>query len=174
MRTMRLITLLVALHATLAALAQPDSLYVTENGTTTAYAVVYTPLEQAESFTRVGRYAMDTSRVAVRLGYKRGKPCGVYRAYYPDGAPLIFAVYGWGTLSGDWTEYAADGRITVKGRYTDGLRDGPWAFRDQGILGHYKKGKKHGKWKYYENGRLVRVERYHDDVLKPGSTFLFR
>ena len=43
MRTMRLITLLVALHATLAALAQPDSLYVTENGTTTAYAVVSTP-----------------------------------------------------------------------------------------------------------------------------------
>ena len=164
----------LALLPCLLAHAQPDTLFVTEHGSTVAYAVAYGPLEQAESFTRVGRYAMDTARVAVRLGYKRGKPCGIYRAYYPDGAPLIFAVYGWGHLAGDWTEYAPDGRITVKGRYSEGLRDGPWAFREQGILGHYRKGRKHGKWKFYENGRLVRVERYRDDVLVPGSRFFLR
>lgn len=169
--TMRIPMTTTALLLLLRVAAQPDTLYVPEHGATAAYAVVYGPQENAESFTRIGRYAMDTTRVAVRLGYKRGKPCGVYRAYYPDGSPLIFAVYGWGHLAGDWTEYGPDGRITVKGRYTDGLRDGPWAFREQGIMGHYRKGRKHGKWKYYENGRLSRLERYRNDVLVPGSRF---
>lgn len=140
--------------------AQPDSLYASEKGGTVAYAVVYPPLKTAESFTHEGRYAMDTSRIAVRIGYKRGKPCGVYRAWYSDGAPMIFAVYGWGYLDGDWTEYAQDGHITVKGKYKQGERDGTWAFRDQNIIGHYKDGKKHGKWKYLENGRVIRFERY--------------
>lgn len=148
--------LIQALHA------QPDSLYIAEKVVTVAYAVTYPPLKTAESFTHEGRYAMDTSRIAVRLGFKRGKPCGVYRAWYPDGAPMIFAVYGWGYLNGDWTEYGQDGRITVKGKYKEGKRDGIWAFREQGIVGHYKDGKKHGKWKYYENGRLVRFERYRN------------
>jgi len=140
--------------------AQPDSLYAPEKVGTVAYAVVYPPLRTAESFTHEGRYAMDTSRIAVRIGYKRGKPCGVYRAWYPDGAPMIFAVYGWGYLHGDWTEYAQDGHIMVKGKYKQGKRDGAWAFRDQNIVGHYKDGKKHGKWKYLDNGRVVRFERY--------------
>ena len=156
----RLHTLLFVLLLARPLLAQPDSLYVQEHGGTVAYAVTYPPLKTTESFTHEGRYAMDTSRIAVRLGYKRGKPCGVYRAWYPDGTPMIFAVYGWGYLEGDWTEYAQNGRITVKGKYKQGKRDGTWAFRDQGIIGHYKDGLKHGKWKYFENGRLVRFERY--------------
>ena len=146
--------------------AQPDSLFVEERGGVVAYAVKYPPLKTDESFTHEGRYVMDTSRVAVRIGYKRGKPCGVYRAWYPDGAPMIFAVYGWGYLHGDWTEYAQNGQITVKGIYKEGKRDGKWAFRAQGILGRYKDGKKHGKWRYFDNGDLVRTEHYrHGELL---------
>jgi antitoxin component YwqK of YwqJK toxin-antitoxin module len=44
-----------------------------------------------------------------------------------------------------------------------------WAFRGEGIVGHYRKGMKHGKWKYYEHGRVVRMEKYRNDQLKPGS-----
>lgn len=153
--------------------AQPDSLFVPENGTTKAYAVVYAPLQNVERFARYGHYAFDTARVAVRLDYKRGKPCGIYRGYYPDGKLLIFAVYGWGWPHGDWAEYDEFGRITVKGQYDEGKRDGLWAFRSEGITGHYKKGKKNGKWKYYENGKLARVEKYHNDVLRKGSGFFF-
>lgn len=156
----RISLLLLVLLVRCALNAQPDSLYIQEHGATVAYGVTYPPLRTTESFTHEGRYAMDTTRVAVRLGFKRGKPCGVYRAWYPDGAPMIFAVYGWGYLEGDWTEYGQDGRITVKGKYKQGKRDGTWAFRDQGIIGHYKDGLKDGKWKYFENGRLVRFERY--------------
>lgn len=155
------------------ALAQPDTLFVSQGGTTQAYAVRYAPLQTAEAFTRTGYYANDTTRIAVKLGYKRGKPCGTYHAYYPDGRPLIFAVYGWGYLHGDWTEYDEFGRITVKGQYRDGKRDGAWAFRAEGIFGHYKDGLKHGKWKYYENGRVVRVEKYHKGQLQQGSQYHF-
>ncbi len=167
-----LLSLIAALTQRIA--AQPDSLYVPEHNGVVAYAVTYAPLQQVEQYVRIGRFVQDTSRIAVRLYYKHGKPCGTYRAYYPDGRPLIFAVYGWGRLEGDWTEYAPDGRITVKGQYSDGLRDGTWAFREQGIVGHYSDGKKNGKWKYYENDRLVRVERYRKDVLLTGSRFLFK
>ncbi|MBS1583181.1 MAG: hypothetical protein JST66_13365 [Bacteroidetes bacterium] len=153
--------------------AQPDSLYITENGAVTAYAVTYAPLQNVERYARYGHYAFDTTRVAVRLDYKRGKPCGIYRAYYPDGRPLIFAVYGWGWLHGDWAEYDPFGSITVKGKYREGKRDGTWAFRSEGIVGHYKDGKKHGKWKYYENGRVSRVEKYRNDKLQTGSRFFF-
>lgn len=155
------------------AAAQPDTLYVPSGDTVYHFAVVYEPLRTAEQFKRIGHYAHDTARVAVELGYKHGKPSGVYRAFYPNGTPLIFAVYGFGSLHGDWTEYDEFGRVTVKGQYRDGLRDGPWAFRTQGILGHYKKGLRHGKWKYFENGRLVRVEKYRDDKLLQGSQYRF-
>jgi antitoxin component YwqK of YwqJK toxin-antitoxin module len=65
------------------------------------------------------------------------------------------------------------GRITVKGQYRNGKRDGTWAFRSEGIVGHYKDGLKHGRWKYYENGQVVRREKYRKDKLRQGSTFLF-
>lgn len=171
---LRVLLLAVLLLTGSTLLAQPDSLFVSENGGIVAYAVTYPPLKPAESFTHEGRYAKDTSRIAVRLGYKRGKPCGVYRAWYPDGAPMIFAVYGWGYLNGDWIEYAQNGEITVKGIYKEGKRDGKWAFRAQGIRGHYKDGKKHGKWKYYENGQLDRMEHYRHGELVGGPRPLLK
>lgn len=154
--------------------AQPDTLLVPSGDTVYRFAVVYEPMQDKEQFKRVGRYAYDTARVAVQLDYKRGKPSGVYRAFFPEGQPLIFAVYGWGSLNGDWTEYDEFGKVTIKGRYASGLRDGIWAFRAQGIVGHYRKGKKDGKWKYYDrNGYLLKTEKYQDDVLITGGTFLF-
>ena len=153
--------------------AQPDSLYITENGTTVAYAVTYAPLQDVERYRLIGKYAFDTSRVAVQLDYKRGKPSGIYRAFYPDGKQLIFAVYGWGSLHGDWSEYDPTGRITVKGQYRMGKRDGTWAFRDQGIVGHYKEGRKNGSWKYFQNGKLVKKEKWRKGEIKKGGTFLF-
>lgn len=155
------------------AFAQPDSLYITTDGHVQAYAVVYGPLQPVERFRRTGHYAFDTARTAVTIDYKRGKPSGIYRAFYPNGKQLLFAVYGWGSLHGDWTEYAPDGRITVKGQYRQGKREGTWAFRDQGIVGHYKDGQQHGRWKYYEDGKLTKREKWRKGELRQGGTFLF-
>ncbi|MBK6775650.1 MAG: hypothetical protein IPG74_07290 [Flavobacteriales bacterium] len=153
--------------------AQPDSLFIPSGDTVYTYAVEYSPELSAALYTRVGKFAHDTTRVAVELRYQRGKPCGVYKAFYPDGKPLIFAVYGWGFLHGDWSEYDEFGRIAIKGQYHNGLREGIWAFRAQGIVGRYKEGKKHGKWKYYRNGRIYKTEKYHEDTLLKGSTYTF-
>ncbi|MCB0764895.1 MAG: hypothetical protein R2815_01020 [Flavobacteriales bacterium] len=168
---MRILPLLAILAQAVPLAAQPDTLYVTTGGSTDAYAIVYDAPTPSEQYKLIGRYAFDTTLVAVKLDMKRGKPSGVYRAFYPSGAPLIFAVYGYGTLHGDWTEYDESGRVTLKGQYRDGLRDGVWSFRNAGILGHYRKGRMHGKWKIFENGKLARVAKYHDGVLRKGSEF---
>jgi antitoxin component YwqK of YwqJK toxin-antitoxin module len=149
--------------------SQPDTLYIPSGDTIYSFAVVYDPVVPAEQYKMTGRFAHDTSKVAVKLDMKRGKPSGVYRAFFPDGRPLIFAVYGWGTLNGDWTEYDEFGRIAIKGRYNDGLRDALWSFRKLKIQGHYKDGKKHGRWKRYENGVVVARSRYRNDVLLKGE-----
>ncbi|MEO8066103.1 MAG: hypothetical protein ABI599_00280 [Flavobacteriales bacterium] len=154
-------------------MAQPDSLFIASGDTVYTYAVQYAPEQSAERYTRIGKFSQDTAAIAVELRYQKGKPCGVYRAYYPDGKPLIFAVYGWGFLHGDWSEYDEFGRIAIKGQYRNGLREGIWAFRTQGIVGRYKEGKKDGKWKYYRNGRIFKIEKYRDDKLLQGSSFKF-
>ena len=166
---MKMLFLAVGLSMALSLAAQPDTLYVPNAGTIQAHAVNYEPIQVAQQYKRIGRFASDSTKVAVQLDYKQGRPFGVYRAYYPDGRPLIFAVYGMKGLHGDWSEYDERGRITVKGQYRDGLRDGVWAFRGDGIVGRYKKGLKHGKWKYYEKGRIVSIESYRKGEIKRGS-----
>ncbi len=154
--------------------AQPDTLWIPVEGTLVQYAVQYPHVRPDPQYKRIGKFVSDTNRIAVELDYKRGTPSGVYRAYYPDGRPLIFAVYGWGSLHGDWTEYDERGQVSLKGQYRQGERDGPWSFRQAGILGHYKNGLKHGKWKYFENGVAVRSEKYRKDKLKRTRTFNIR
>ncbi len=158
--------LALLLNFSVALSAQPDTLWVRTKGILVPYAVSYEPVSAEPASKRIGRFASDTSRVAVEMDYKRGFPSGVYRAYYPDGRPLIFAVYGWKTLHGDWTEYAEDGSVSLKGQYRQGKREGPWSFRQEGIRGHYKDGEKHGKWKYFEDGRPLRSEKYKKGELK--------
>ncbi|HRH70495.1 MAG: hypothetical protein JNL43_06870 [Flavobacteriales bacterium] len=152
-------------------LAQPDTLWVPTNGSTVPYVVSYEPVRNDPQYTRIGKFAFDTSRVAVELDYKRGHPSGVLRAYYPDGRPMIFAVYGWKTLHGDWAEYDEVGAITLKGKYKHGKRNGKWALKKEATIGRYKKGLKHGKWSYSENGRVVRTEKYRKGLLKRTRTF---
>lgn len=169
----RLFTLLSCLLLGAALCAQPDTLFVPSGDTTYAFPLVHGPLMDAEAYVRTSHYAFDTTRVATTLSYRRGKPSGVYRAFYPDGRPLIFAVYGWGSLHGDWTEYDEQGRVSLKGQYRMGVREGTWAFRNQGIVGEYEDGVPHGKWRYYEDGRLARVEKWHKGKLLQGSTYRF-
>ncbi|HQV75196.1 MAG: hypothetical protein KBA60_08405 [Flavobacteriales bacterium] len=153
------------------AIAQPDTLWVPDQDGVEPYAVHYAPVRMDPQYKRIGHFAFDTTKVAVELDYKRGQPSGIYRAFFPDGRPLIFAVYGFGSLHGDWTEYAEDGTVTLKGQYRQGKRDGPWAFRKEGIIGHYKKGEKHGKWKYFANGNQTRQEKFRKGALKRTRTF---
>lgn len=169
----RLPIVLLTLAVAGALRAQPDTLYIPSGDTVYAFPLVHEPLRDTVAFVRTSRFAFDTTRTACTVSYKRGKPSGVYRAYFPDGRPLIFAVYGWGSLHGDWTEFDEQGRIVLKGQYRAGLREGTWAFRDKGIVGQYKDGMPHGRWRYYENGRLARVEKWYKGKLLQGSRYRF-
>ena len=151
--------------------AQPDTLWIPEHGDVVPFAISYGPVSTEAQSVRIGRFVADTSHIAVRMDYKRGFPSGVYRAFYPDGSPLIFAVYGWKVPHGDWTEYGEDGSVTLKGKYRHGLRDGMWHFRKEGIIGYYKDGLKHGKWKYMDNGVPMRTDKYRKDELKRTRNF---
>ena len=152
-------------------LAQPDTLWIPTYGSMVPHAVMYQPVSMEAQSKRIGKFASDTSTIAVSMDYKRGHPSGVYRAYYPDGRPLVFAVYGWDTPHGDWTEYDEMGAVSLKGQYRQGLREGLWAFKKEGIIGHYKEGRKHGNWKYYQNGRIQRTEKFKKDKLVRTRTF---
>jgi antitoxin component YwqK of YwqJK toxin-antitoxin module len=163
-----LTTLVLFFHFALS--AQPDTLWVPTNGQLLPYAVVYEPVRMDAQYKRIGKFAVDTTKVAVSMDHKRGHASGVYRAYYPDGRPLIFAVYGWDSPHGDWTEYDETGAVSLKGQYRGGLRDGTWAFKKEGIIGHYKNGLKHGTWKHYEGSIPVRTEKYKKDKLKRTKT----
>jgi antitoxin component YwqK of YwqJK toxin-antitoxin module len=139
-----------------------------------SHAIVYGPEPLSPDEDIFGHYAFDTTLTAIHISRRNGKPSGLLQAFYPDGSLLIRAVYGWGSLHGDWTEYDEDGVITVKGQYRDGLRDGRWTFRKDGIRARYRKGLKHGKWKYYDGKTITKVEKYFKGELKQGGTFLFK
>lgn len=168
---MKHLVFLLALVTRLPLLAQPDTLWIPSAGVLVPHAVVYEPVLSDAQYKRIGMFATATDRMAVSMDYKRGHASGVYRAFYPDGRPLIFAVYGWDSPHGDWTEYDETGAISLKGQYRRGRRDGVWAFPKEGIVGHYDDGLKHGTWKYYEAGRITRTERFRKDELVRTRTF---
>ena len=147
-------------------IAQPkDTLFVNSEDSTYAYAITYLEAEESEQYTRVAVYQFDEQQVAVEMDHKRGKPCGRYKAYYPTGQLMEYAIFGWGYLHGDWTEYNEFGAIIIKGSYSDGKKSGKWVFKLDGIIGNYKNGLKHGQWKYYNGNLIVKRERYKKGVL---------
>ena len=152
-------------------IAQPDSLFYEWKGQFLASAINYEEKSDSSDFMLVGEYMEFPERIAVEIPIRRGKPTGLFKAYYPDGKLLIRAVYAWGYLHGDWTEYDEDGIITVKGQYRDGKRHGAWVYRRDGIRGRYKRGLKSGRWKYYEGSTLVRIEKWRKGRLQEGGTF---
>ena len=164
MRTTNITVFLLLIAGHLSAQLK-DTLYVTSEDSTYAYAITYIDVDETEQHTKVAKYNFDMGRTAVEIDYKRGKPSGVYRSYYPDGQLMEFGVYGWGTLNGDWKEYDEFGRLIVKGIYKNGKKNGTWAFIEEGIVGSYKNGLKTGRWKYYQGKQVIRSERYKKGVL---------
>ena len=47
-------------------------------------------------------YAFDTSRIAYVKYFAYGKQSGRYMEYYPNGKPMLLAIYQYGELHGDW------------------------------------------------------------------------
>lgn len=86
----------------------------------------------------------------VRTKYYYLKGVQEYRSYYDNGKIQTrgnFVASGL-VFSGKYREYDEDGKLTIKGQY-----ELTW-------IGSFPKSKKTGIWKYYENGKLIKKEKY--------------
>jgi antitoxin component YwqK of YwqJK toxin-antitoxin module len=99
---------------------------------------------------KIAVYANDTTVIAYQKSYYEGYQTGFHKIYFPNGKLMETSVYMKDKKNGDYTLYEIDGSIIVKGRYTQDIKDGFWAYRKHKIFGKYKDGLKHGKWKWYQ------------------------
>lgn len=86
----------------------------------------------------------------VRTKYYYLKGVQEYRSYYDNGKIQTrgnFVAAG-RVFSGKYHEYDKDGKPTIKGQYKL-----TW-------IGNFAESKKTGTWKYYENGKLIKKEKY--------------
>jgi hypothetical protein len=92
--------------------------------------------------------------------YARGEPVGLWRSWWPNGAPRMEATYGtqepqpmrW------WHE---NGQLSSEGFARNGIKEGPWAFwHANGVKsaeGVYAGGRRDATWRYWdEAGEPVR------------------
>lgn len=114
---------------------------------------------------KIAVYASDTTVTAYEKGYYEGYQTGVYKVYFPTGKLMESYVYQKGKKNGDYSLYSIDGTLLVKGEFTNDLRDGYWAYRQEKLYGRFKDGKKNGKWKWYQTDSLYYVYKFDKDVL---------
>ena len=84
--------------------------------------------------------------------YRKGKPDGIARFFYPDGVTSALVEYEEGEIK-TVKEFFQDGTLKTELEYNRGVRHGKVRFYySTGHLrgeGKYKKGKRSGAWKYY-------------------------
>lgn len=157
-----------------------------QNPTLESYYILYDSLEILRSFThsksissvnytyypdgRLHKYSFsveDTTKSAFTLSeesyFIEYHPNGVVRTkyYFLKGVQPYLAFYDNGKVhvrgsfiasglvsSGKYREYDEGGKLTIKGQY-----ELTW-------IGSFPESKKNGTWKYYENGKLIKKEKY--------------
>lgn len=137
--------------------------------------------------TRREKYDDDSTRIEREIAHfsdNHFEADGAYREFYPNGKPFVEGQFVRGRQHGDWTFYfdngqlnrkatyksgkpdgpreifRADGTLSSKRGFADGLRDGEWVTYDETgkkplAEEHYVKGKGDGTWKFWHpNGKL--------------------
>ena len=104
--------------------------------------------------------------------YKNGKLEGERKVFYKSGKIAEETNYKNGIRNGVYRKYTETGVILEEANYVNGLYEGPAVYRD-GLgqivsKGNYKAGGKHGYWEFFEDGKLVKKEKY--PIWKPKST----
>lgn len=84
--------------------------------------------------------------------YRKGKPDGIARFFYPDGGTSALVEYEEGEIK-TVKEFFPDGTLKTELEYNRGVRHGKVRFYYSTCHlrgeGKYKKGKRSGAWKYY-------------------------
>lgn len=118
-------------------------------------------------------YFMDKSIEIIGSYNNRGQKIGEWQWFYPNGNLLIVENYDNGELDGEYIEYDEEGNILTKGQYVIGEEDGPWTYRNGGMVekGSYYDGMRQGTWKlWYANGKLASEIEFDQDL--PNGKFI--
>ena len=126
--------------------AQKDTLHIMENGEMKVYDITYLQRDTVNGM-ELAVFSSDTSQKALQRYWKNGTAQGRYLSWYPNGNYRMTCVYGYGPRHGDFSLYSMDGKMTIKGKYKNGIAHGYWNFIAEGCRGKIKNGKRHGKWK---------------------------
>ncbi len=122
---------------------------------------------------RVGEwlyYHENSQDILTREIYEDGKLHGLKQTYYPNGQLTEEQRYRRGVAEGANFYYSPEGTLLKKLQYENGKLHGPAYYYDAAgnllIAGSYKMGQKDGLWKYYENGKLIKDEKFPKDGTK--------
>ena len=101
-------------------------------------------------------------KVSTQATYQDGKATGPY-VEYRDGNPAVTGQFIDDRRSGTWTEYDADGRVTLTATYKDGVLEGPWRQLVAGAVleGAMTQGRRTGTWTRTDKAGAVQRTTYH-------------
>ena len=138
-----------------------------KNGIKSSYLDKETVREQFVNDVKEGwtRYYLPDGTLRMEVPFVRGLEQGTGKEYSPDGNIITITEYKKGFITD---------RMKVNRRDKNQLKQGMWiTFHPNGKIkqeGTYKDDKRHGYFKdYTENGDLIRVVKYVNDVEQPGA-----
>ena len=108
----------------------------------------------------------DDGKIFEKGKYENGYPEGVWTWFYSNGQILRLENYYFGKKSGITYEISRQGDTILKGKYSEGVKDGKWFFQigDEFTSGEYYFGQKIDIWEtyYYPEMRLKCKTNYVD------------
>lgn len=93
-----------------------------------------------------------------------------WKYYHMNGTIASEGHYEENNKSGYWYYYNSQGKIIKEGHYTQGIAENWWIFYDLATLKtekiQYQNNKKNGFCLVYDGRKLIKVEKYVDDIHK--------
>lgn len=141
---------------------------------TLTFDLIYKDLDSLENEKLEAYYKENPEQIAYVKNYYYGKQSGIYKAFYPSGRIMIFAVYQRGMLNGDYTWFSPDGKVLIKAQYRDNIRHGYYANRLHHFQGRFRDGKRHGKWEFNVGSSAYRKAYYSEGKLTSKPSLMDR
>jgi antitoxin component YwqK of YwqJK toxin-antitoxin module len=100
-------------------------------------------------------------KLATEATYKNGKATGPYVEYRAD-KPAVSGQFSNDRRTGTWTQYDVEGRVSLTSSYKDGVLDGLWRQRVDGVVveGVVTQGRRTGSWTWTDKAGQVRQLTY--------------
>ena len=143
-----------------------------ENGTvalTTFYDQKKNKVSEGKTVNRLKEgvwnyYHKASGQLMTVENYKLGLLEGSRTVYFPSGSIAEQAIYKYGQREGVYKMYLENGVVAEESFFKNNEYDGQAIFRDPNgkivSKGNFVKNAKKGTWEFYEDGKLVKKEKY--------------